>query len=135
MRFRLLGLAIGFCLQAVATAGAASPDVDGCNNQTNLDLKITYCNRVIQSGNYIGADAAWAFLERGVAYGKKGQYDGAMADFQEALRLKPDYALAFMNRGTAYFQAPVRPCPRRPRCSNPPRSPQCRRVQQSRGGV
>ena len=39
---------------------------------------------------------------RGNAYYKKGQYDRAIADYNTAIRLKPDLALAFNNRGLAY---------------------------------
>ena len=31
------------------------------------------------------------------------QYDRALADFNEALRLKPDFALAYHDRGDAFY--------------------------------
>jgi tetratricopeptide (TPR) repeat protein len=37
-----------------------------------------------------------------LAYGKKGEYDKAIKDCTQAIRLKPDYAYAFNNRGLAY---------------------------------
>ena len=40
-----------------------------------------------------------AFLNRGVTRGDKGDLDGALQDYNEAIRLKPDDAEAFNNRG------------------------------------
>jgi Flp pilus assembly protein TadD len=42
---------------------------------------------------------------RGILKGKSGQISTAIADFEQAIRLKPDYAEAWYNRGIAYFQA------------------------------
>ena len=36
---------------------------------------------------------------RGNAYGRKGDHDRAIADYNEAIRLDPKYALSFCNRG------------------------------------
>ncbi|HKS39781.1 MAG TPA: tetratricopeptide repeat protein [Blastocatellia bacterium] len=47
-------------------------------------------------------DDASAYYNRGVAYGKKGDYDRAIADYDNAIRLKPDDASAYNNRGNAY---------------------------------
>jgi tetratricopeptide (TPR) repeat protein len=41
-------------------------------------------------------------LGRGLAYGRKGDYDNAIADFDEAIRLKPNDAEAILGRGFAY---------------------------------
>jgi tetratricopeptide (TPR) repeat protein len=48
------------------------------------------------------ADEAGAFNRRGIAYARKGDFDRAIADYDEALRIKPDYAEALKNRGIAY---------------------------------
>ena len=42
------------------------------------------------------------FYNRGVAYGNKGEYDRAIQDYNEAIRINPGYADAFNNRGNAY---------------------------------
>src|SRR5258705_309847 len=94
----VVGLALG--IQSPAWAG--DPNDDGCLHEANPDLKIGYCTRVIQSGRYIGANAAWAFNNRGNGYHRKGEDDHAIQDYDEAIRLKPDFALAFNNRGNAY---------------------------------
>ena len=48
------------------------------------------------------ADAV-AYFDRGLAWESKGDYDKAVADYNEALRLNPDFAGAYNNRGVAYF--------------------------------
>ena len=40
-------------------------------------------------------------LRRGVELGQKGDLEGAIAEFREALRLKPDFADAHLNLGVA----------------------------------
>ncbi|TFH33388.1 MAG: tetratricopeptide repeat protein [Anaerolineales bacterium] len=45
---------------------------------------------------------AWAWANRGVAYGKLGQYDKAVADLSRALELDPGNAWVWANRGVAY---------------------------------
>ena len=57
-----------------------------------------------------------AYNNRGAAKAALGRYDDALADYDEAVRLKPDYAYAYYNRGAAnddaifaFDQAPSRP--------------------------
>jgi len=45
---------------------------------------------------------AWAYINRGFAYGNLGQYERAIQDFDEAIRINPQYALDYNNRGNAY---------------------------------
>ncbi len=44
------------------------------------------------------------FFNRGVSHNGLNQYDDAIRDFSEALRLKPDYAIAKTNLAANYFQ-------------------------------
>jgi len=41
-------------------------------------------------------------FERGVAHADLGETDKAIADYTEAIRLKPDDAKAYYNRGVAF---------------------------------
>ena len=52
-------------------------------------------------GADISAPAAWD-VNRGSAWGAKGDLDRAIADFDEAVRLDPKDAQAYYNRGTAW---------------------------------
>ena len=45
---------------------------------------------------------ATAFDNRGVAYRRKGEYDRALQDYEQAIQLNPDNANAYNNRGIIY---------------------------------
>ena len=49
-------------------------------------------------------DIALAHLNRGIAYGERGEYNEALADFSAALRINPQYAEAFFNCGNIYYE-------------------------------
>ena len=65
------------------------------------DLSIGGCTALIQSGQEPTASLAIAFNNRGNAYRDKGQYDRAIEDYDQAIRLNPNYAEAYNNRGLA----------------------------------
>jgi tetratricopeptide (TPR) repeat protein len=68
----------------------------------NSDLAIGGCTAVIRSGQETTANLAVAFYGRGTAYYEKGRYGRAIREYDEAIRLNPDFAEAFNSRGTAY---------------------------------
>ena len=45
---------------------------------------------------------AKVYYNRGITYGKKGEFDRAIEDFTKAIDLNPNYADAYYNRGVAY---------------------------------
>src|SRR5437660_766717 len=63
------------------------------------DLRISGCTTLIQSGRETQSILAVAFCNRGNAYQDyKGDYDRAIQDYDQAVRLKPDDAAALNNR-------------------------------------
>ncbi|MCH8237144.1 MAG: tetratricopeptide repeat protein [Proteobacteria bacterium] len=92
----------------VAWTGTAQADftqeVQRCDSGSeHPDIRIVACTRNIKSGRFIGRNLAVAFSNRGLAYKMKGHGDKAIADFSEAIRLKPDFVFALNNRGNAYY--------------------------------
>ena len=50
----------------------------------------------------IGSTFEESYYRRGLEYEKKGEYKAAISAYSEALRLNPNYAIAYMQRGLAY---------------------------------
>ena len=66
------------------------------------DQRIEGCSAVIKAGREKGEKLAEAFNNRGVAHRLKGEYDRAIQDYNQAIRLDAKFAMAFNNRGVAY---------------------------------
>jgi len=92
-------------LSAICLAGPAQAQTQDENWQhcksDNPDLNIAGCTAYIQSGQESNQDLAGAFSNRGVAYFNKGQFDLAIADYDQAIRLEPALSAAFANRAAA----------------------------------
>ena len=66
------------------------------------EVSISICSAIIQAGRAKGRELAVAHTERGVAYVALLDYDRALSDFGEALRIDPTFAKAFANRGAVH---------------------------------
>jgi len=64
--------------------------------------RIDGCSAVIKGGRDKGDKLAEAFNNRGAAYRAKGDYDRAIADYAQAIKLNSKLSAAFSNRGVAY---------------------------------
>jgi lipoprotein NlpI len=69
---------------------------------TEPDPKIAACTALIQSGQETPDNTSKAFNNRGNGHSAKGEFALAIQDFDQALKLNPNYALAFNNRGNAH---------------------------------
>ena len=82
---------------------ALANDVDTCDNGNAAgDERIAACTGLINSGRFKGPNLAGITYNRGNAYRVKGDYDHAIADYDEAIRLDPKDPDAYNNRGLAY---------------------------------
>src|SRR5262252_7929501 len=101
---RMLGVLIATAaLFAVAAPAAAASraDWDACKGD-DPDRSIAARTRIIQGRGETAKDSAIAHHERGLAYRSKGDFDRAIADYSEAIRLDPKHAAAHYNRGKLY---------------------------------
>lgn len=100
-----VGVAGSLSLPAPVRAQIAR-DVGECRDSDgkrfSVEARIDGCTRVIASGWYLGKNAAWAYHGRARAYKAKGDYDRAIVDYNEAIKLDPEYTLAYNDRGIAY---------------------------------
>jgi tetratricopeptide (TPR) repeat protein len=94
-----------FSVSPVA-AQQLSPDWTPCVNQGNAftpDVQIGGCTTVLQSSRETAAYRAIAYCNGGHAYATMEDYDRAIADYSEAIRLNPCFAGAYNNWAWAYF--------------------------------
>jgi formylglycine-generating enzyme required for sulfatase activity/lipoprotein NlpI len=79
-------------------------DVDLCNgkDRTTAEPQIAGCTALIKSNTKNSQILAIAYNNRGNAYTSERQYDLAIADYDEAIKINPTYAKPFNNRGVAY---------------------------------
>ena len=66
------------------------------------DAKITGCTALIQAAQDTTENLSVIYVVRGEAYKDKGDYDDAIRDFNETIRLNPNYERAYYDRGNAY---------------------------------
>jgi tetratricopeptide (TPR) repeat protein len=96
-------LAVRAGLSPPATAIASTHEqIDQCENKGNVyspELVISACSAVIKSGGWRGKAA---YNNRGNAYFADKDYDRAIADYTETIRLDPEDALAYFKRGNAH---------------------------------
>src|SRR6516225_2933215 len=92
----LIGAAALFALAAPAAA-ASRADWDACKGD-DPDRSIAACTRIIQGRSESAKDSAIAHHERALSYKSKGDFDRAIADLSEAIRLDPKYAEAYYLR-------------------------------------
>jgi tetratricopeptide (TPR) repeat protein len=67
-----------------------------------LDVVIEGCTAVIGAGQNTAAILGAAFNNRGFAYRLKGDYDHALEDDSQAIRLNPNAASRYSNRGVIF---------------------------------
>ena len=103
---RLVFVVAAALVLSISTASAQSQRWDWCNgnNDASPDLIVSGCTAVIQSGKERAKDLATAFYNRGNALRNKLEYDRAIADYDQAIKLdSKDYDF-YADRGWAYHQ-------------------------------
>ena len=92
------------CEDVLPVLAQWTPDVAQCAKGGQADARIAACTRAIMSGQLSSRTLSVTYNSRGNAWGINGQYDKAIADFDEAIRLNPQDALIYVNRGHARYR-------------------------------
>src|ERR1700688_1704642 len=106
----LAALAVSTAALLLAPTGPAwaqsDQQIDWCNGNDNAtpELSVSGCTAMIQSGEHTGDELAIVFNNRGLAYFEDGQSERASQDYDQAIRLAPNFFNALINRGFAYLK-------------------------------
>jgi tetratricopeptide (TPR) repeat protein len=103
-----VGLVFGLVLLSGCGDGAppAAVDYDGllttCSDFGADDAtRLAACNTIVQASAAPAVDRERALNDRGVMTMQTGDQDHAIADFDAAIQIDPNYAAAFYNRAKA----------------------------------
>src|SRR5437773_6437163 len=102
-------LAVAVAMLVPTAAGAQQPakvtDEQRCTGQAGVtaDGQAAACTALIDSKRFTKQNLAILHSNRGIARGKAGDYEQAIADFDAALRINPNHVRAYVNRGNANF--------------------------------
>lgn len=90
------------CLVVVgAASGAIADTLADCSQGRNSDVRLRGCSEVISSPAYGSDEKALAYRNRGNARADAGAAAQAVADFSEAISLRPNDASSHAGRGRA----------------------------------
>ena len=71
---------------------------------TDLDA-LQLCNRALSEAHLGRKDLAATYVNRGIIRAARGDLEGAIHDYDTALKMKPDMGEALANKGAAYLRA------------------------------
>lgn len=87
---------------AVAIATARSDrSIDSCFTQQG-EPAIAACTHAIHSSRFHGHELATIYDNRAIELRERGEYDKAIADYSEAIRIDGELSGAYTGRGLAY---------------------------------
>ena len=99
----IVGLLASFAATGAARGGGIEDGWRCANTPDNPRLAINYCVRAIYSGDLSQDQLAATFYNRGFEYGKAGDHDLAIKDFQAAIDLRPGFSAALNSLAVAYM--------------------------------
>src|SRR5262249_3077434 len=94
-------VALLFCLFGCA-AGLSDSQANRDPGSRNVELAIQEHTLAIRAGHLSGENLANAYRNRGNAYADKNDYERALQDLNEAIRINVNYGDAYNDRGVVY---------------------------------
>src|ERR1700730_1494241 len=98
----LISIAFIFILAALAPATEQRAYDRTTCAEASGDVAIAACTRAIASGKFKGQSLAEIYVDRGIEWDNKREYDRAIADYGEAIRINPNDARALYSLGVVY---------------------------------
>jgi tetratricopeptide (TPR) repeat protein len=103
MIIRSAGLIVALVLAIAWAAPARADDVKNCFGTDN-DRRIEGCSALIDRRDTSVAQLSEIYAMRALAYSLKGEYGVAIRDYDVAIQMFPNFAVALNNRAWAYFR-------------------------------
>ena len=101
---RSAGLIAGLALAALRSAPRVrADDAVSCFGE-DIEGRIAGCTALIERRDSSVAEMSAVYAMRALAYSLKGQYATAIGDYDTAITMRPDFAVALNNRAWAYFR-------------------------------
>ena len=100
---RFTVIAIGLSLLLGAFSASAAEDAHDCDNPES-HRRIDACSELIEAPGTNPMRRAMAYANRALAYSMLSQYQTSIRDYDRAIELLPDFAVALNNRAWAYFK-------------------------------
>ncbi|RTL72719.1 MAG: hypothetical protein EKK41_03095 [Hyphomicrobiales bacterium] len=93
-------------LAALALALAVPARADSATDCFGEDIerRISGCTALIEQQDPSAGDLSLAYAMRALAFSLKGQYEVAIRDYDTAIHMRPDFAVALNNRAWAYYK-------------------------------
>jgi tetratricopeptide (TPR) repeat protein len=96
-------LVAGLIFVACLAGGLGADDALSCFGE-DIERRISGCTALIERRDPTISDLSAVYAMRALAYSLKGQYDTAINDYDVAINMRPDFAVALNNRAWAYFR-------------------------------
>lgn len=103
MMKRSAGLIVMLAVLASAAATVWADEELNCFGTDN-ERRIEGCTALIERGGVPKAKLSDIYARRALAYSLQGQYATAIRDYDIAIELQPNHAIALNNRAWAYFR-------------------------------
>ncbi len=106
----VLQFAVAAIAMTALTSGVRADDRQVCfsvgsdayKKDDVIDTGMRACTHMIESGQYAGKNLAYVYRGRGYWKDRKGDYDAALEDFNEAIRLDPAHVEGYDYRSSAW---------------------------------
>ena|SRR5579864_7058908 len=98
----LVAAALATALTPVPARAASDRDHADCEQVTQPSLKISACTRILTSANLNDQTKSFAHYNLGLGLLLKNDFDRAIVEFNETLRVDPNNLRAVNSRGNAW---------------------------------